>query len=344
VNNVLGERKKQILQEVIRDYITSAEPIGSSQIAQKEGIDLSPATVRTVMAELEERGYLKKSHASAGRTPTDTAYRLYVDELMIAKPPTQDEKDALHQRFLNELHNVNDIPRDTSRILSEFANQVGVATYPKTEDRHVEHIQFCKLKGNLVLAVLVFSSGLVENKILKLDHPIKETDLQQMHNYLNERLKGLTLREAKQRILEEIAQEKNKYDLIFQEALLLSQQTLADMSVDVHIEGQSQLFRGPDFMNFKEMRRLLRALEEKTKLAHVLEDCLHSPGIKIFIGDEFQTPEINGLALITAPYCDVDGNRGLLGVLGPTRVDYARIVPLVEYTSNLITKVLQETK
>ncbi|MCB0308706.1 MAG: heat-inducible transcription repressor HrcA [Bdellovibrionales bacterium] len=340
----LADRKKRILYAVINDYIVSAEPIGSQQIASKKNINLSPATVRSVMAELEERGFLKRAHSSSGRTPTDTAYRIYVDQLMNPKMPSLKDREGLRSKLNDRLKDLTDLPRDSSRVLSDVVKNASIAAYPKTEERHIEHIRFCKLKGHLVLAILVSSSGLVENKILKLTKNLKQSELDQMHNYLNEYLKGLTIGQAKRKILEDIQDEHAKYDQLLHAALTMSQKTFEQSSVNLHIEGQSKLFMGPDFLNFEKMQNILKILEEKTVLAAILEDCLRSPGVKILIGEEFNAPEINGLTMITAPYNDAEGNRGILGVIAPTRVDYARVVPLVEYTSNLVTNVLQESK
>lgn len=340
----LGDRKSQILYAVVNDYIVSAEPVGSAQISKKKDVGLSSATVRTVMAELEERGFLKRAHSSSGRMPTDAAYRVYVDQLMKISPPSPKDREELKTKLTQTLKNLNDLPRDSGRVLSEVAHHATLTTYPKTEDWHLEQIQFCKLKGKLVLTILVSTSGLVENKILKLTKNLKASELAKMQNYLNSKLRGLTLAEARQTILREIEEEKSRYDSLIRDALLLSQDALAVSHQKMHIEGQSHLFEGPDFLNFQDMQKILKTLEEKTSLGQILDDCLKTPGIKILIGEEFKTPEVNGLALITSPYTDAEGNRGLLGVIGPTRVDYARVIPLVEYTSNLVTNVLKESK
>lgn len=340
----LAPRKKGILYAVVNDHIVSAAPVGSLQIASKKGVHLSSATVRAVMAELEERGYLKKSHTSSGRIPTDLAYRVYVDQLLELRPPNARDRSELKEGLVASLGDFSDLPQRSSRVLSSILHRPGIATDPKPDARRIEHIQFRKLRGRLVLVILVSSSGHVENKILKLARNLKQSDLDQMHGYLNGQLAGLTIAEARRRVLLEIQDEKAQYDLLVRDALTLSRETLAEAAIGVHVEGSSSLLEATDGADFGRMQRILRRLEEKTALAGVLDDCLRSPGVKILIGDEVGGGEIDGLSLITAPYSDAEGNRGLLGVLGPSRADYARIIPLVEYTSHLLTNVLQESR
>ena len=338
----LSQRKRGILYAVIHDHIVSAEPVGSLQISKKKNVHLSSATIRAVMAELEERGYLKKSHTSSGRIPTDMGYRLYVDQLMEARAPNPRDRSELKDRLLKSTVDFKELARNSSRALSLISQRAGLATDTRTDIRHIEHIEFRKLRGKLVLVILVSSSGHVENKILKLNRNLRPSDLESMTRYLNEHLRGLTVAQARQRVLQEIEKEKAQYDLLIRDALTLSQEALAPTTTNIHIEGSSRLL--DDAADFPRMQRILRSLEEKTLLANVLDECVSSPGVRILIGDEIVGGEVDGLSLITAPYSDAEGNRGLLGVLGPARADYARIVPLVEYTSHLLTNVLQESK
>jgi len=340
----LSQRKREVLYAVVHDFILSAEPVGSIQVAKKKSIHLSPATIRTVMAELEERGFLRQPHPSSGRIPTDRAYRIYVDELMKLQPLTAQERNEIREKVRGLGANTGDVLRDACRLISNRANQPGLVLAPKTETRSLRHIQFIRLKEKLALAILVSSNGIVENKILELNRKISQSGLDRMHNYLNDRLAGLTVEKIRQQILLEMKSAQNRYDQLLTQALLLGEKVFADGHRDVHIEGQSHLCSDPEFADLEKMQQILRTLEEKTTLIRILDQSLTSPGVKIFIGEETLYPEINGLTLITSAYSDSEGNQGLLGVIGPTRMNYARIVPLVEFTSQIVTNALSEPK
>lgn len=340
----LPERKRKVLYAVVHDFIVSAEPVGSGQVSERKGINLSPATVRTVMAELEERGFLKRPHSSSGRVPTDAAYRFYVDQLMRLRPLTPNERAEIRTRVESGVLDMNEILKDACRFIADRANQAGIVMAPRADERSLQHVQFVGLKGNLLLAVLVSSSGIVENKILQLDRPATQSDLDRMHNYLNEHFVGMTMAKIRREILLEMKRVQNQYDQLLTRALMLGEKAFSDAPPEVHIEGQSHLFSVPEFADVQKMQQILRTLEEKTKLIQVLDQCLQSPGVKIFIGEEVARPEINGLTLITSAYSDSEGNPGLLGVIGPTRLDYARIIPLVEFTSQMVTDVLHKER
>jgi heat-inducible transcriptional repressor len=340
----LPERKRQVLYAVVHDFIVSAEPVGSTQVAKKKGINLSPATVRTVMAELEERGFLARPHTSSGRVPTDAGYRFYVDQLMKLRPLTSHEQTEIRSRVESGNLDMNEILKDACRFVADRANQAGIVMAPRTEERSLQHLQFVALKGNLALAVLVSSSGIVENKILELDRPAAQNELDRMHNYLNDHFAGKAMGTIRRDILLEMKRVQTQYDELLTRALLLGEKAFSDGHPEVHIEGQSHLFSVPEFADVDKMQLILRTLEEKTQIVRLLDQCLASPGVKIFIGEEIATPEVNGLTLITSAYSDSEGNPGILGVIGPKRIDYARIVPLVEFTSHMVTDALKRER
>jgi heat-inducible transcriptional repressor len=340
----LPERKKQVLYAVVHDYIVSAEPVGSSQVSKRKGINLSPATVRTVMAELEERGFLQRQHTSAGRVPTDAGYRFYVDQLMKNRPLTANEQAEIRTRVESGVFDMKEILKDACRFVANRANQAGIVMAPRVDDRSLQHLQFVGLKGNLVMAVLASSAGIVENKILELDRPASQSELDRMHNYLNDHLVGMAIGKVRREILLEMKRVQSQYDQLLTSALLLGEKAFSDGPPELLVEGQSHLFSVPEFADIEKMQGILRTLEEKTQLVRILDQCLQSPGVKIFIGEEVATPEINGLTLITSAYSDNEGNPGILGVIGPTRLDYARIVPLVDFTSRMVTDVLKRDR
>lgn len=339
---MLDIHKQNILYTVVHDYILTAMPVGSSQVAQKKNVDYSPATIRNVMAELERRGFLKRSHASSGRIPTDNGYRFYVDELMQVHPLTNKEKLTIQQNVESKTSPIEQIVQKACQTVSEHADQISFGSLPGTAQQSLKHIQFLNLKENLVLVILVRSSGLVENKILELDRSIPQQELNHMHNYLNDLLCGLNPSQIQNKILQELQKEQVRYNLILSQALMMSQQALESQNNDLHIEGQSRLFRSPEFTEIETMEKLIKTFEQKTLMLKILHESMEKPGVRILIGDEVEAPEINGLTLITSTYNDAEGNKGFLGVLGPTRINYAKIVPLVEFTTKIVTRTLSE--
>jgi heat-inducible transcriptional repressor len=336
----LSERKREVLFAVVENFISTAEPVGSSQVSKSKGILFSPATTRNVMSELEEMGFLVRPHPSSGGVPTALAYRFYVDRLMQLKPLTQTERDEIRRAVESGASTIHDILRHACKLISGHAHQPGVALAPPAEERSLKHIQFMRLRSDLALAILVTSAGIVENKLLELDKPYSQDQLTRMSNYLNEKLAGMTVSNVRRQILSEMKHAHRSYDELMQKALMLGEQALSDGPRELHIEGQSLLCADPEFANIEKMRHVLRTLEDRTELLRLLDQSIQSQGVKIFIGDEIQSPEINGLSLITSTYSDNEGNRGVLGVIGPTRIQYASIVPLVDFTSKILTEVL----
>lgn len=341
---MLNIQKKQILYAVVHDYILTAAPVGSQAIAQKKNVAYSPATIRSVMAELEDRGFLKQPHASSGRVPTDIGYRFYVDELMQVHPLTSKEKQSIQQNMESKIFPIEQIVKQACRTVFQHADHIVFGSIPGHETQSIKHIQFLNLKDNLVLVILVRSSGQVENKILELDRNIPQMELNRMHNYVNELLAGLNLPQIRNKILLELQKDQIRYNSLLTQALVISQQALESKEEDLHIEGQSSLFRTPEFTDIETMEKLVRTLDEKTLMLKILQEAADKPGVKILIGDEVEAPEINGLTLITSTYNDAEGNKGYLGVLGPTRINYAKIVPLVEFTTKIVTQTLSLEK
>lgn len=338
----MDSQQKNILYAVVHDYIATASPVASQQVSQKAAVDYSPATIRSVMSELEKLGFLKRAHSSSGRIPTDVGYRFYVDELMQVHPLTSKEKREIQLNVDSKIYPIEEIVRKACQSVSSHADQMSFGTIPGRQILSLKHIQFLKLKENIVLVILVRSSGVVENKILELTQPLSQNDLNQMHNYLNDRFTGLTPAEIRTQILLELQNEQVRYNSLLAQALMMSQQALEGEDVNVHIEGQSRIFRSPEFADIETMEKLIKTFEQKTLMLKILQEAMEKPGVKILIGDEIEASEINGLTFITSTYNDADGNQGHLGVLGPTRINYAKIVPLVEFTSRIVTQTLSE--
>jgi heat-inducible transcriptional repressor len=341
MRDILNDRSKQILEAIIEDYIATAEPVGSRTITRRHDMQLSPATVRNVMADLEEMGFLASPHTSAGRVPTDKAYRLYVDSLLEVRKVAREERDEIRRRCQLAGRDVGAVLKETSRLLSSVSHYMGIVAAPRFASNVFRHIEFVKLGGKRILAVLVSRSGSVQNKIIEADEEISSADLVRMANYLNGFLEGLTIASVRQRILEEMEDEKTRYDHLMSQALKLSQQSLDENGAELFIEGQGNFLEQPEFADVSRMKEIYRAFEEKGQLIGILDRCLEAPGVHIFIGSESPIGQLGGMSLITSTYMTGKNTMGVLGVVGPTRMGYAKVIPIVDYTARLVSKLLE---
>lgn len=337
----LSERSRQILEAIVEDYIVTAEPIGSRTITRRHGLSLSPATVRNVMADLEEMGFLVSPHTSAGRVPTDKAYRFYVDSLVGINKIAREERDEIRKRCCLTGRDVGEVLKETSKMLSSVSHYMGIVMGPRFTANVFRQMEFVKLSGKKILAILVSQSGSVQNKIIETDEELNVADLTRMANYLNDILKGLTISQVKNRILEEMQEEKIRYDVLLAKALELSRQTLEGTDAEVFIEGQANILEQPEFADVAKMKEIIRAFEEKGQLLALLEQCMAAEGVQIFIGSESHLNRMSGMSLVTATYVTGKDTLGILGVIGPTRMGYAKIIPIVDYTAKQVSRLLE---
>lgn len=340
MNGPMNIRSRQILEAIIEDYISTAEPIGSSAIRSRHGISLSSATIRNVMADLEEMGFLASPHISAGRVPTDKAYRFYVDSLLAVRSVDRNERDEIRRRCTVDGRDVDGVFRDVSQMLSSVSRYMGVVAAPRFNANLFRQIDFIRLGTRRVLAVMISQSGSVQNRILELKEDIAADDLLKMANYLNTLLQGLTISSVKRRILEEMQSDKTRYDQLLANALQLSEQAFDESSSGLFIEGQANIFDQPEFADIQRMKDLFRAMEQKSQLLALLDNCLSAPGINIFIGSESHMNSMSGMSLITSTYVTGKNTLGVLGVIGPTRMGYGKVIPIVDYTAKMLTRLL----
>lgn len=337
----LNERSKKILEAIIEDYIVTAEPVGSRTITRRHGLTLSSATVRNVMADLEDMGFLASPHTSAGRVPTEKAYRLYVDSLVGLSRIAREERDEIRKRCRLTGRDTGEVLKEASRMLSSISHYMGIVMAPRFAANIFRQMEFVKLSGKRILAILVSQSGSVQNKIIETDEEQQVADLQRMSNYLNDLLKGLTIVQVKSRILEEMEEEKIRYDTLLASALKLSQQALEGADSEVFIEGQANILDQPEFADVAKMKDIIRAFEEKGQLLALLERCMSAEGVQIFIGSESHLNRMSEMSLVTSTYMTGKNTVGILGVIGPTRMGYAKIIPIVDYTAKQVSRLLE---
>jgi heat-inducible transcriptional repressor len=342
--NRVPERAQRILHDLIDEYITNGCPVGSQTLAQRGSIDLSAATLRNVMAELEEMGYLFQPHVSAGRIPTEKALRFYVDTILEVRSLTMSEKKMIREKYTYDQMELSDLLKETSQVLSEISKNISVVVMPKFITTVFKLIEFVNLGRDRILVIFVSQSGVVQNRVIAVDEEMPQLELDNYARYLNELLKGLTLQEVKNKILEEMQKEKNSYDLLMSKALALSKKALdSNDEAEVYVEGMLNLLEYPEFAEVKTMKRILHAIEEKQRLLKLLNKALAAKGVQIFIGSENELQDMEGCSLVTAPYAKKNQILGALGVIGPTRMDYERIIPIVDYTAKIVSRMLELT-
>jgi heat-inducible transcriptional repressor len=342
--DALGERDRQILTAVVTDYIASAEPVGSRTISRKYALNLSPASVRNVMADLEEAGYLAQPHTSAGRIPTDKGFRFYVDSLEL-RPLARPEQERIRSRFHLSHGDASEILRETSRVLSAFSSLAGLVVAPRLDATRFRHIEFVKLRGRDILVVLVSETGAVYNRLVQSDEELTQDRLHEMANYLNGVLGGLTLNQARARLVEEMAADKAAYDRLLAEAQALAQRALEGVETsaeaDVYIEGKLSIVEQPEFATVEKMKALFKAFEEKSLLIRLIDKSTQAKGLHVLIGHESEADEIAGCSLILSHYTVGDQVVGTVGVIGPTRMHYSKVIPVVDYTARLVSRFLE---
>ena len=338
----LSPRSRQILEAIIEDYIATAEPVGSSAVARRHALTLSPATVRNVMSNLEEMGLLTSPHTSSGRIPTEKAYRFYVDSLIALRQVTRDEKKQIIRRCRQAGGGVSEILKETSKTLSSLSNYMGLVVAPSFVADVFRHIEFLSLGPHRVLAILVSSNGTVQNRLVETEEDISQDDLVKMGNYLNELMQGLTISLARQRILEEMKDEKVQFDRLMSQALKISKQAVDFEQDEIFVEGQSRIFDQPEFSTGRRMQDIFRAFEQKGILLQLLSRCMTAEGVQIYIGSETPVSKSAGVSLITSRFVTSSNTVGLIGVIGPTRMGYSSVIPIVDYTAKLVSRLLNE--
>ncbi|HJZ87185.1 MAG TPA: heat-inducible transcriptional repressor HrcA [Polyangia bacterium] len=335
----INHRARKILQAVVQEFIATGDAVGSRTITKRYGLELSPATVRNVMADLEETGLLTQPHTSAGRVPTDAGLRYFVDTLLKVRSLSAKEKEEIAARYQVTALEFDDLMKETSKLLSELSQHTALVFAPRADSNVFEHIEFMRLRESELLAVLVTKAGKVVNKIIPLDKPLSDPELDRIHNYLNSLLEGLTLEEVRAKVVEEIGRTKNQYDQLVARALALGAQALEGVGrPDVIIEGQANLLDKQH--DPEKLRTLLKALEEKQQMLALLDRTLEAPGIQVFIGAETNLAPLRDMSVVAASYGPEDRPLGTLGVIGPQRMNYSRVISLVDFTAHLLSDVL----
>ncbi|MGC1454176.1 MAG: heat-inducible transcriptional repressor HrcA [Nitrospirota bacterium] len=336
------ERNKRVLQAVIDSYIASGAPIGSTVLVKKYDFGVSSATLRNIMAELEELGYLTHPHTSAGRIPTDLGYRYYIDSLISIEKDADDFGDQLRQAPPLHGDDLHELMEEASRFLASLSQCAGVVVAPSEPEAKYKHIEFVRLHGSRVLIIFVTATGIVQNKLIDLDESIRQQDLNQFSSYLVDELERWTLTEIRQRLIEKMREEKLVFAQLMDETCRASQEVHDRENEMVYIGGASKMLENPEFATVDKMRSLFKAFEDKYKLLRLLDRSVAAEGIKVFIGSENTFFEMQGCSMVVSTYRASQNVVGTLGVIGPTRMQYKQVIQVVDYTSKMLSKLLAE--
>ena len=337
----LNARDREILRDVILTYILSAEPVSSRSVAKQGRSGLSAATIRNVMADLEESGYLQQPHTSAGRVPTRAAYHLFIESLM----QTQ-RISARERRYIDE--NLKGAPGDaehlmgiTTHLLSELSNQVGLVVTPQLGDTVLRTVDFVPIDGRRVLCVVVSGDGFVDNQVIETEEEVSREDLQRSANYLTENFSGLTLREIRDRLLRLMAEERAQMDRLLALAIDLARSGLdIDEAPEVLLDGTSVLLAQPELTDIQRVRRLFETFADKARLVRMLNQCIQGQGVRVLIGDDSVLTSELDFSLVATGYGVGARTLGTLGIFGPSRMEYQKVIPLVHYLGATLSRAL----
>jgi heat-inducible transcriptional repressor len=335
----LSPRGKQILYACITEFVATGEPVGSRTLS-KRGIELSPASIRNVLSDLEELGYLHQPHTSAGRVPTDRAFRLFVDAMMEVRRLTDAENAHLLHRFA-EIEPGPNFLRETGRLLSELTGTAAVVVSPKAETMTLKHLRFiCTLPGE-ILAVVVMTDGSVQNRFLKAD--VNENELQKVHNLLDDVIEGRSLGELRDLFARRLATERVQADDVKRRAFELGEAAVVGVAkgADVVIEGRARLLGLPEFADSAGLKDVVNALDEGEALVRLLDATLAASGTTVVVGREAGDLAGGQLSIVGASYRNQGRSAGSVGAIGPTRMDYPKVVPLVTATANAMSSFIE---
>ena len=340
--SALTERALHLLKVLVENYIRDGQPVGSRTLARTAGLQLSPATIRNVMADLEEFGFLKSPHTSSGRVPTTRGYRLFVDHMLKVKPLHLSVIDQLREG-LDPNKNRQTLLETASALLSGITQLAGIVTLSRKEYISLRRIDFLELSDNRVLAILVVNEHEVQNRIVQLDRSYTQDELQEVANYLNSQFAGQNIREVRQSILNDLDTVRQDMDRLMRSAIDLGEKVFVNAeenNEDFVVMGQTNLMEYEELSNVEKLRQLFDAFTRKREILNLLDRCLCAEGVQIFFGQESGYEPLDDCSVVSARYSIEGDVVGLLGVIGPTRVAYDQIIPVVDVTAKLLTAAL----
>ncbi len=340
----LSARDREILRDIVHTYLLSGDPVSSRAVARHDRHGLSAASIRNVMADLEEFGLLEQPHSSAGRVPSRVGLHYYIASLMEAREPGPEERQVIEGELSGTLAGGTGLIETASQLLSRLSGQIGIVVTPVFGDTVLEAVEFVPLSGRRVLCVVVSRDGFVEHKLVEADQELSREDLVRISNYLTETFRGQTLRTVREKLLTGMGEERDEVDRLLARAIALARRGLeASSGQELRIEGTSSLLAAAQPADVERVRRLLDAFTERQRLVGLLNQCLEGNGVRVVIGEDDEVTSDLGLTLVARPYGTRDRARGTLGILGPARMPYERIIPLVDFLGESLGRALEES-
>jgi heat-inducible transcriptional repressor len=340
----LTPRDREILKEVILTHILSAEPVSSRSVAKHSHLGLSAATIRNVMADLEEWGFLVQPHTSAGRVPTAAAYHLFIESMMEMRKLPAREKRYIEENLKSSSADADQLVGATSHLLSELSQQVGIVVTPGWGETVLKAVDFVPVSGRRVLCVVVSSTGFIDNKLIETEEEISRAELQRISNYLTENFGGQTLRQVRDQILRMMAEERAQMDRALARTIELARSGLdLDPGPEVVVDGAQALLARPELADIQRVRRMFEAFADKARLVRMLNQCLLGNGVRVLIGEDNDLTSELDFSLVAMPYGVGRQTLGTLGIFGPSRMDYQKVIPLVHFLGETLSRALAET-
>ena len=342
---VLDDRSREVLKSVIQLHVATGQPVGSETLARVFQRSVSSATLRNIMADLERMGYLTHPHTSAGRMPTDEGYRVYVDTLMRLEPLPERDAAAISSAIRDRDASPNQVLEHASHVLSKHSGNVGFVMVPDMGGTTFRHIDLVRLPHPRILVVMVGGAGLVTNKVIEVDDQLTQDELQACANYLNANFAGLDLKAIRARLIELMAHEKALYDSLLKSVVSVGERAFAGQGEpDLYLDGTSNILDKQEFEDADRIRGVFKAFEEKSRLVKIVNACLSQRGVRIVIGQENPDPALRTTAMVVAS-CPLEGEAAWgLGVVGSTRMEYARMIALVEHVAAALNRTLEELR
>jgi len=338
----LTARDHEILRNVVRSFIDTGSPVSSRSVAKGREMGLSAATIRNCMADLEEAGLLSQPHTSAGRVPTEAGYHTYIEALMPNEGIAEDDKRHIDERLGPEA-DPDELVSRAGQLLSELTDQIGIVLTPGIGETTLRTVTLVPLSGSRILCVVVSTGGFVDNKIVEFDVPMSRDDLIEASNYLTDHFAGMTVRQARDRLLLLMAEEKAQVDRLLARTLALASQALSPHDPDLLVEGTSAVLTQPELDDVDRVRRLVEKFNDRAQMVQVLNGLISGQGVRVVIGEESELTSDLDFSLVATTYAVERQSPGTIGIFGPSRMEYDRVIPLVDYLGDRLSQALQST-
>jgi heat-inducible transcriptional repressor len=340
----LDSRARDVLREIIIEHVATGEAISSRSLAKCGQFQLSPASLRNVMADLEDLGYLQHPHTSSGRIPTDRGYRFFIDYLMKSRALTQREREAIDDE-VSHSDEIEEVLHLATRVISRLSDQVGVVFMPTLLQFAIRSMDFVLVAENRIMCIIVGTNGVVVNKIIETRQPFTRDELEKISRFITAEFSGMTLDTIRRRLVRMTEEERAQHDRLLQKTIALGIGAVNDVSPVEHelvVEGAASILTKPEFADAAALRKTFLALQEKEKLVEILNACLTEDGLQILIGSESDFTQMHNFSIVARPYGSSASPLGIVGIIGPMRMEYARVAPLVDYLGRALSRKIEE--